>query len=149
MTRKENQYNRTLQELERRNCKITPAPENGKSNNYALCMFVVLFVLSLMGLTNRSIAGIGLMMYILCENLNGLVRFGVTIAIAHLYFTRKMVGGLMAIVLWIICIILEYIFFPIKCECCGKDDNNCFCIKPPDIMKYLQEIYDNPILKNK
>lgn len=100
----------------------------GESNNYAICMFIVLFGLSLMGLTNQSIVGIGLTMYVLCESLNGLASVGITIAIAHLYFTRKMVDTIMTIVYCIICINLAYyFFFPKKLEDCGKDDNcrNC------------------------
>ena len=123
---KNDEYKKTSAS-ENRESKITSAPKNGESNNYAICMFIVLFGLSLMGLTNRSIVGIGLVMYLLRENLNGLASFGVTIAIAHLYFTRKMVDGLMAIVCWIICMYLVYYFFPKKYKCCGKDDycSNC------------------------
>lgn len=126
---------------------INSAPEKEKSINYGFCMFFVLFVLSLMGLMNQSIAGIGLMMYFMCESLNGLVSFGVAIAIAYLYFTRKMVDGLMATVCWIICEYLVNYFFPKKCKCCGKDDNNCICDnncsceKHFKVMKHLQKRY--------
>ena len=152
-----NKYDGTLREPTRTYCKITSAPENKKESNinsapekeeskkYAICMFFVLFVLSLMGLTNQSIAGIGLVMYLLRENLNGLASFGVTIAIAHLYFTRKMVDELMAIVCWIICMHLVYYFFPKKYKCCGKDDNcrNCDKCRWED-----NKCWDN-LMKNK